>query len=647
MCGGWSQTVGCPDGFYTDSGSSPSYISSCVATSCPSNSTGTNVPEGDCSCDAGFSGTIAATSSSPFFSGSCAATSCPSDSTGTNVPEGDCSCDAGFSGTIAATSSSPFFSGSCEACAAGSETHGVGGSFTASGAVACVACAAGRYQAVDSTGTACAACEAGLYEPSTGSTGCIVCQAGNATVDGGGGSTAVGAVGCTVCAAGKFTADSAGGCMDCPAGSQTEDGNQSFVAAGAVVCALCPAGTYRSASAGPTPCAACPPSCQTEGVAGGFAPVGAVGCARADGADSTACQACLAYTCAWTELPSPLAAYDGSGGGELFGHTAVTVDQKLLVFGGLAASGVARAELLEYSLDANTWQDLPTAGLAPGPRPSPRYGHVVANIGDGRLALFGGFSGTEGQPLADLWEYSVRAGRWHQHAASGTWPAARGGHAAVYDEAGDRLVVAGGLGAGGTLLSEGEGGAADLAVWEFSFTTNNWVVLSAGPDPTGQARLIGSGSGSGRPSARHEHAMVYLPAHGLLLSGGLAEGGRSAELWLLPIADPGTPAWRRLRPTSRPPPLYGHTAVAAGDDAAMFFGGSVGYGTSVSTAHRYSLASGCWVDIAGPALDASPAARFDHAAAALPSGGGGAFAVLGGRTFGSEGTATDAWRCDI
>ena len=42
--------------------------------------------------------------------GGCGAASCPADSTGTNVPTGDCTCDSGFSGTITATDSSPFFS---------------------------------------------------------------------------------------------------------------------------------------------------------------------------------------------------------------------------------------------------------------------------------------------------------------------------------------------------------------------------------------------------------------------------------------------------------------------------------------------------------------------------------------------------------
>ena len=96
------------------------FSGSCAAASCPDDSTGNDVPTG-CTCDAGFSGTITATSSSPFYSGTCAAESCPSDSTGTDLPTG-CTCDAGFSGTVTATDSSPHYSGSCTAvsCRAGS-----------------------------------------------------------------------------------------------------------------------------------------------------------------------------------------------------------------------------------------------------------------------------------------------------------------------------------------------------------------------------------------------------------------------------------------------------------------------------------------------------------------------------------------------
>ena len=152
-----------------------------VAITCPSNSAGTDVATGDCTCNAGFSGTIVATTTAPYYSGSCtenscaaypfstgvvggdtdpcsdnivlntqsdsscniqcgagyvtqtgtiacasdadandatsgdiscAAASCPSNSAGTDVPAG-CTCNTGYSGTIASSVTSPFFSGSC------------------------------------------------------------------------------------------------------------------------------------------------------------------------------------------------------------------------------------------------------------------------------------------------------------------------------------------------------------------------------------------------------------------------------------------------------------------------------------------------------------------------------------------------------
>ena len=61
-----------------------------AAAACPADSTGTDdVPTG-CTCDAGFSGTIAATSSSPFFSGSCVALQCTGCHTSSPSPSGPC-----------------------------------------------------------------------------------------------------------------------------------------------------------------------------------------------------------------------------------------------------------------------------------------------------------------------------------------------------------------------------------------------------------------------------------------------------------------------------------------------------------------------------------------------------------------------------
>eukprot|EP00435_Cladocopium_sp_Y103_P035867 s1803_g9.t1 len=49
-----------------------------------------------------------------LYNSTCAPVACPSHSTGTDVATG-CSCDAGYSGSITASSTSPFYTGSCDA----------------------------------------------------------------------------------------------------------------------------------------------------------------------------------------------------------------------------------------------------------------------------------------------------------------------------------------------------------------------------------------------------------------------------------------------------------------------------------------------------------------------------------------------------
>ena len=172
----------------------------CTDVSCPASSTGTNVPTG-CTCQAGYTGTIAATAIAPdYFSGacavnicactngnvvspgadclvhgeesctgcqagysllertnggntfsSCAAVTCPansadaSDSATPGVP-GGCTCAAGYTGGVTATSATPFFTNTCaiNVCPC---TNGVavadGTACTSHGAEQCASCAAG------------------------------------------------------------------------------------------------------------------------------------------------------------------------------------------------------------------------------------------------------------------------------------------------------------------------------------------------------------------------------------------------------------------------------------------------------------------------------------------------------------------------
>jgi len=89
----------------------------CQAVACPANSAGKSIGEG-CSCNAGFSGAIAASTSSPYFTGACNAVACPSWTTGKNVPSG-CSCFKGYFGDIKAKSGHPYFTGTCKSALVG------------------------------------------------------------------------------------------------------------------------------------------------------------------------------------------------------------------------------------------------------------------------------------------------------------------------------------------------------------------------------------------------------------------------------------------------------------------------------------------------------------------------------------------------
>ncbi|CAJ1379259.1 unnamed protein product, partial [Effrenium voratum] len=109
-CNGYS----CPAGYQPKSASTigSSVASCCSQVSCPSGSTGTNVVSG-CTCKAGYSGAITASSTSPYYTGTCKAEACPGWTTGTDIPSG-CNCWSGYFGSITAKSGSPYWQGDCK-----------------------------------------------------------------------------------------------------------------------------------------------------------------------------------------------------------------------------------------------------------------------------------------------------------------------------------------------------------------------------------------------------------------------------------------------------------------------------------------------------------------------------------------------------
>lgn len=134
----------------------------------------------------------------------------------------------------------------------------------------------------------------------------------------------------------------------------------------------------------------------------------------------------------------------------------------LVAFGGQGADASPTAQLWRADLaavDANgAWSDVSaTAGAGP----IARSGATLTFVGaTGWAILYGGYSPERGE-LADAWALDYRdpsAPRWQAISPAGTAPSARSGQSAVWDDAGERVLVYGGLrleGNGVRYLSDG------------------------------------------------------------------------------------------------------------------------------------------------------------------------------------------------
>jgi hypothetical protein len=83
--------------------------------------------------------------------------------------------------------------------------------------------------------------------------------------------------------------------------------------------------------------------------------------------------------------------------------------------------------------------------------PAPRaFASATYDSKGGRILVFGGVDAS-GNYLNDLWSWSTLAPVWSMHSPVGAPPAAREGQAAVFDSASQRMTIFGGSGAGGAL----------------------------------------------------------------------------------------------------------------------------------------------------------------------------------------------------
>ncbi len=286
---------------------------------------------------------------------------------------------------------------------------------------------------------------------------------------------------------------------------------------------------------------------------------------------------------------SALALGGGTRPAGRYSHVAVAdpTRDRMLVFGG--DDGNNRNDVWELSLPGvPSW----TLMAPDGDPPPPRHDHTALYdpVRD-RIVVFGGRDGAN--HFNDVWTLSLTGTpTWSALAPSGTPPAGRYSHTAIYDPIRDRMVVFGG--------SDSLSNFND--VWALSLSENpEWSEII----PTGSL-----------PTTRLGHTAIYDPNGDAMVTFAGSDSSYRNDLWTLSLGP--DPAWSELTPSGTPPDARGwHTAIWDPARGRMVvFGGWDG--SCRSDAWALTLTGGAAWNAIVPA-GTSPSARFSHTAVYDPA----------------------------
>lgn len=219
-------------------------------------------------------------------------------------------------------------------------------------------------------------------------------------------------------------------------------------------------------------------------------------------------------------------------------HTAIydPLRDRMIVHGGRA--GPALSDVWELSLTGDpVWTELSPQGTPA----AARYGHsAIYDPPRDRMIVFAGVNGSTFGDDNEVWALALSGTpAWTRILTQGPLPYPRDFHTAIYDPAGDRMIVFGGQ--YGILLND---------VWALSLgDTPTWTDLS--PASTAPA-----------PAARKEHSAVYDPdRQRMIILGGLGMNNVLLDdVWAFSLAAPE--GWTRLSTRGFPPgPMSRHQAV--------------------------------------------------------------------------------------
>ncbi|AEE28288.1 BRI1 suppressor 1 (BSU1)-like 2 [Arabidopsis thaliana] len=235
----------------------------------------------------------------------------------------------------------------------------------------------------------------------------------------------------------------------------------------------------------------------------------------------------------WTRLtpfgepPTPRAA-----------HVATAVGTMVVIQGGIGPAGLSAEDLhvLDLTQQRPRWHRV----VVQGPGPGPRYGHVMALVGQRYLMAIGGNDGK--RPLADVWALDTAAKPYEWRKLE---PEGEGPPPCMYATASARsdglLLLCGGRDANSVPLASAYGLAKHRdGRWE-------WAIA---PGVS--------------PSSRYQHAAVFVNAR-LHVSGGALGGGRMVE----DSSSVAAGVWCDTKSVVTSPRTGRYSADAAGGDASV------------------------------------------------------------------------------
>jgi hypothetical protein len=264
---------------------------------------------------------------------------------------------------------------------------------------------------------------------------------------------------------------------------------------------------------------------------------------------------------AWSRVAEAAATEPGISTGHAMAGMPSQGTPTLVLFGGLTSTG---ATATTWQFTGNNW-----SGVEPDLQPAARSGHaMVFDSNRNRIVLFGGRLANL-TPSAEVWEYDpnalnasqVRSGSWTDITGSvGVGPSARSGHAMAYDPIADQIVVFGSSGA-----------ATDT----WALRTSGWVPLAtSGPGPRLHASM-----------AFNANASLARPYHVVLFGGETTGGVPLGDTWGF---DRTTNVWVNVAPVTSPTARSQHVMSvdpASGD--VLMLGGRGAGGTAVTGVWRF------------------------------------------------------------